>query len=118
MICPVCNATVRPGVLFCPRCGRDIAPATTQTQTNPIVRVPPTLADQGIVSIETSRTAAIREFGDVVKVRDVVSMQSGVVCDWLATRQAGKGVSIRQEISVGGRVFRRTLRASIIVKTW
>ena len=82
------------------------------------VRVSPTLADQAIVPIETSRTAAIREIGDLVKTRDVIDMQSGVICDWLATRQDGKGVSIRQEISVGGRVFRRTLRASVVIKTW
>ena len=118
IICPACHVVARPGALFCQSCGRGITPAMTSAQDNPMVPVAPTLVEEGIVPIETSRTACIREIGDVVKTRDVIGLQSRVVCDWLARRQGGKGVSIRQEISVGGRVWRRTLRASITVKTW
>jgi len=118
MICPVCNTTVRPGSQYCHRCGSDLPPLSMPVPNHPIVRSTPTLVEQGIVPIETNRTACVREVGDVIKVRDVVAMQSGVICNWFSSREGGRGVSVKQEISVGGRIFQRTLRASIVVKTW
>ena len=79
--------------------------------------VPATPLDGEIVPLESNRPSVLKAMGDLVKTRDLIHTQSNAVCLWLNSRQ-GSGMSIKQDITIKGRIFKRTIKAAIVVKTW
>ena len=119
VMCLACGRAYRHRVRFCPRCGAETQSADSTSQPQPLVRLGPTPLEHQIVPFEVSRASCIREVGEVIKTRDVIAVQSGVACQWLAGRPDTKGFRMTQEVIVGGRFRRRTtLRASITVEMW
>ena len=122
MTCPSCSTTYRAAVRFCPRCGQGLVAAENggdgAISTLPVVPVAPASLDRGIVHFDSQRTRSIRRIGDVIQTRDMISAQSSAVSSWFVVRGEEKGMSIRQEVSTGGRLCRRTLRATIVIQTW
>ena len=71
-----------------------------------------------LVPFERTRMCRLREVGDISKSLGILSMQSNAVRAWLRNRQHDRGMRMKQRVSVGGCIFKRTARAEIIVETW
>ena len=85
-----------------------------------LARIQPLLARQAcdLAPLETLPLRALTEADDVSKTRVLASVQGNAICTWLANRAHQKGVCIKQQVSVGGVIFKRTVKARITVKTW
>ena len=83
----------------------------------PTIQAEATPLDHELVPFEGTRVGCLMEVGDIIRTRDVIVLQSNVVCNWLVNHQTAKGITMKQEVSIG-RFFRKTLRASLTVKTW
>ena len=111
MNCPVCRASGS----YCPRCGGQAALVPAASGIAPAQTA---AAEYQLLPLESAHGRSIRDLGDILTIGQVVKVQSECIMTWLAAREGQRGIRIRQEASAGGRLRKRTLRASIILKTW
>ena len=81
------------------------------------VQVRPVEQLHELVPFEHTPLVNVRELGDTAKTISVVTMQSNIVCAWLASRPEEREIDVVQDISTGSCFFRRSITSRIRVRT-
>lgn len=91
----------------------------TTENGNSIVRVDVQPVRQGCRDLANrpARKSDLKAIAEMARNQDLIASQTAVACAWVANRPNEAGMTYSQELPVNGRMFSRSVRAKVSIKT-